>query len=69
MKKILLLAAVLTAISANIFGATVTVTNPNDSGAGSLRDAIASAASGDTIGFDLPLPAVVALYERGALDR
>jgi hypothetical protein len=31
--------------------ATVTVTNNNDSGSGSLRDAIASAASGDTIQF------------------
>src|SRR4028119_1979294 len=31
--------------------ATVTVTNTNDSGPGSLRNAIASAASGDTIRF------------------
>jgi hypothetical protein len=31
--------------------ATITVTNTNDSGAGSLRQAIASAASGDTITF------------------
>src|SRR4028118_45795 len=31
--------------------ATVTVTNNNDSGPGSLRDAIASAAAGDTIQF------------------
>ncbi len=33
--------------------ATWTVTNCNDSGAGSLRAAVASAASGDAIGFDL----------------
>ncbi|MEG4918099.1 DUF4347 domain-containing protein [Microcoleus sp. B7-D4] len=31
--------------------ATITVTNNNDSGSGSLRDAIASAAAGDTIEF------------------
>ena len=33
---------------------TLTVTNTNDSGAGSLRQAIADAASGDTINFNLP---------------
>jgi len=33
--------------------ATLTVTNTNDSGAGSLRQAIADAASGDTISFNL----------------
>ncbi len=33
------------------YGATITVTNLNDSGAGSLRAAIASASSGDTINF------------------
>lgn len=34
--------------------ATLTVTNTNDSGAGSLRQAIADAANGDTIDFSLP---------------
>jgi hypothetical protein len=34
-----------------IFGATITVSNTNDSGPGSLRQAIADAASGDTINF------------------
>ncbi len=33
------------------FGSTVTVTNTNDSGPGSLRDAIAASAPGDTIDF------------------
>src|SRR6202163_2047981 len=31
---------------------TITVTTPNDNGAGSLRDAISNASSGDTINFD-----------------
>ncbi|MBI5032175.1 MAG: hypothetical protein HZB51_16720 [Chloroflexi bacterium] len=35
--------------------ATITVTNTNDSGAGSLRQAITSAAAGDTIVFDSSL--------------
>jgi hypothetical protein len=34
--------------------ATLTVTNTNDSGAGSLRQTIADASSGDTIDFNLP---------------
>ncbi len=36
------------------FAATQTVTNHDDSGPGSLRDAIANAAPGDTIAFELP---------------
>jgi hypothetical protein len=40
---------------------TVTVTNTNDSGVGSLRDAIASASPGDTVVFSLTLPATIAL--------
>lgn len=43
------------------FGATLTVTNHDDSGPGSLRDAIATAALGDTIVFDLPDPATITL--------
>ena len=41
------------------FGATITVTNTSDSGAGSLREAIASAANGDTINFALTYPATI----------
>ena len=37
------------------YAATLTVTNTNDSGAGSLRDKLASAAPGDTIDFDASL--------------
>src|SRR4051794_604893 len=43
------------------FGLTLTVTNHNDSGPGSLRDAIANAGAGDTITFDLPLPSTISL--------
>lgn len=39
--------------------ATLNVTNTNDSGAGSLRQAIADAASGDTINFSLTYPATI----------
>ncbi len=40
---------------------TITVTNTNDSGAGSLRNAIASASPGDTINFSLTYPATITL--------
>lgn len=43
------------------FANTITVTNTDDSGAGSLRDAIATAASGDTINFNVPVPATITL--------
>ena len=38
-------------IALNTQAATITVTNTNDSGAGSLRQAIADANDGDTIDF------------------
>jgi hypothetical protein len=44
-----------------VFGATITVTNTNDSGPGSLRAAIAAASPGDTIKFDLDYPAIITL--------
>src|SRR5216684_934360 len=48
-------------VSSNAFAATITVINTNDSGSGSLRDAVASAASGDTINFNLAYPATITL--------
>ncbi len=42
-------------------GGTFMVTNTNDSGFGSLRDAMANAASGDTINFSLAYPATITL--------
>ena len=47
--------------TAAIIGGTLTVTNTNDSGFGSLRDAMANAASGDTINFSLAYPATITL--------
>lgn len=43
------------------WAATQTVTNTNDSGPGSLRQAITSASSGDTIQFSLPNPSTITL--------
>jgi len=43
------------------FSLTLTVTNHDDSGPGSLRDAIANAGPGDTIVFQLPSPDTITL--------
>ncbi|HEY3840209.1 MAG TPA: choice-of-anchor Q domain-containing protein [Bryobacteraceae bacterium] len=58
---VLLIFASCTAGSA----ATWTVVNTNDSGVGSLRNAIAGAAAGDTINFDLTYPATITLTSGG----
>ena len=44
-----------------VFGNTITVTNTADSGPGSLRDAIATAAPGDTINFSVQTPVPITL--------
>jgi len=49
------LIALLFLTAQHLSAATVTVTNPNDSGPGSLRQLIADAAPGDTIVFDAGL--------------
>jgi len=58
---ILILSAVACTLPAGTRAATITVTNTSDSGAGSLRAALGSAANGDTIYFSLPLPASITL--------
>jgi hypothetical protein len=50
-----------------VFSATITVTNTSDDGPGSLRFAIGSAVSGDTINFSLTYPATITLTG-GALE-
>src|SRR5689334_23983839 len=47
--------------SARAVAATITVTTTADSGAGSLRQAILDAASGDTINFSLPANSTITL--------
>ena len=49
--------------------ASLTVTSTADSGAGSLRQAIADAASGDTITFNLPNPSTITLASRLTIDK
>ncbi len=51
-KYVAVVVILLTCLGASTQAATLTVTNTNDSGSGSLRGAIASAASGDIIVFD-----------------
>ena len=55
------LAALVLLSALPVFGSIriITVTNTNDSGSGSLRAAITSAAAGDTINFSLPLPTTI----------
>jgi hypothetical protein len=55
------LAMLATTALANLHAATITVTNAADSGTGSLRGALASAANGDTINFALATPAKITL--------
>ncbi|MEI6233169.1 MAG: hypothetical protein WCT04_08960, partial [Planctomycetota bacterium] len=62
--------AVLCLFMVTAHGATITVANLNDSGAGSLRDAITAAVNGDTIMFDTTLvasgPATITLSTAGS---
>src|SRR5262252_6305572 len=51
----------LAATPAHLRAATITVTNTADSGAGTLRAALASANNGDTINFALPAPSTIFL--------
>src|SRR5881392_509410 len=62
--RILFLTTLLCAASASmqlVHAATITVTNTNDSGAGSLRQALADANDGDTINFSVTTPATITL--------
>ncbi|NGX60373.1 MAG: hypothetical protein KR126chlam3_01546, partial [Chlamydiae bacterium] len=52
MNKKIYLGMCLLGITGSLWSGTLTVTNMNDTGAGSLRDAITNASSGDSIVFD-----------------
>src|SRR5215471_8748063 len=54
----------LTAAPANLPAATLTVTNIEDTGPGTLRAALQVADNGDTINFALAAPARIALTNR-----
>ena len=43
--------------------ATITVTNPNDGGPGSLRQALADANDGDTINFEAYIHSIILVSE------
>jgi hypothetical protein len=47
--------------AAPLYAQVITVSNADDSGPGSLRDAIANAQDGYTINFNLPIPATILL--------
>jgi hypothetical protein len=53
--------AMITMASYRLRAATITVTSAADSGAGTLRAAVAAAANGDKITFSLPTPATITL--------
>src|SRR5262249_11859890 len=54
-------------IASSTQAATLTVTNTNDSGAGSLRQAVADAVNGDTIKFDSSLNGQTIMLTSGEL--
>lgn len=66
----ILLLAVLFSLILNqiVYAADIIVTNTNDSGPGSLRQAIADAASGDTIAFDDSLTGETITLTSGSLS-
>jgi hypothetical protein len=57
----------LPGFQSTVLAATLTVTNTNDSGIGSLRQAVIDANPGDTINFNLVLPATIQLLN-GAIS-
>ncbi len=71
MKRSLAILPTLLIAAASLSAATFTVTNTNDSGAGSLRQAILDANANpglDTIAFDIPGPGVHTITPLSNLD-
>lgn len=65
----LLLSAAMLALAGPLVAATVTVTNLQDSGAGSLRDALQTASNGDDIVFQAGLTGTIPLLSELVLDK
>ena len=61
--------AAMLAVSATADAATITVTNGNDSGAGSLRQMIADAQAGDTILFQAGVTTVTLTTDQLVIDK
>src|SRR5256714_7432009 len=59
----------LYAVALPVHAATITVTNGNDSGPGSLRQALADANDGDTINFDPSVGTVTLTTAELAIDK
>ena len=57
------------ALSASVYANLITVTNTNDSGPGSLRQALADANDGDTINFDASVGTVILATAELAIDK
>src|SRR6478609_7817603 len=58
-----------TTAKGNLPATTITVTNGNDSGPGSLRQALADANDGDTINFDASVGTVTLTTAELAMDK
>ncbi len=54
--RLVALSLALCAVATDLRAATITVTSTADSGAGSLRGALAGATNSDTINISLPTP-------------
>src|ERR1041385_6346711 len=67
--SVLGLTLALTARMGQVNAATLTMTKTNDSGNGSLRQAILDAASGDTINFKLPAGSTITLLSQLSISK
>ncbi|MEO7326601.1 MAG: choice-of-anchor Q domain-containing protein [Dokdonella sp.] len=65
----LVMGLLLLGLASASWATTITVTSTSDSGAGSLRQAINDALAGDTIDFDVPLPADIELRSGFVLQK
>ena len=67
--KTIFLILILLILCVNLQAGLITVTSNADSGAGTLRDAIATAISGDTIDFALSYPDSIVISTRLTINK